>query len=209
MNNLQTTLGTRLRGVIAFRKQSIASFAEGASIPYKTLQNYLADKRRPAADHLIRLYRVRIDILWLLTGRCGSPLGDYLPLGKEQPLAVFGERVFAESLIWRAAMATDQFHLRYHEKTGELLRRFEAEAVLSEYVAMYAAKAAGLADVIEKMGASDFLLEDVVRVLVPPSTDDLDDKLYKVVEGLKALEFPGYSRLIPATVRVRWGGADG
>ena len=188
MNRPRTTLGRRLRGVIAFRKQSIASFAAHASIPYKTLQNYLADKRKPAADHLIRLDRVRIDILWLLTGQCAPPLGDYLPLGKEQPLAVFGEREFAESLIWQAALAADQFHLRYHEKTSELLRRFEAEAVLSEYVSMYAARAAGLTDVIEKMGASDFLLEDVVRVLVSSSTDELDDRLYRVVNARRALQ---------------------
>ena len=197
------TLGMRLRGVIAFRKQSIVSFAAHASIPYKTLQNYLADKRKPAADHLIRLHRASIDILWLLTGRCGPPLGDYLPVGEEQPLAVFGEREFAESLIWQAALAADQFHLRYHEKMGGLLRRFEAEAVLAEYVSMYVARAAGLTDVIEKMGVSDFLLEDVVRVLVSSSTDELDDRLYRVVNARRALrELPGVSegsRFIPLT----------
>ena len=195
------TLGVRLRGLIAFRKQSIASFATRASIPYKTLQNYLADKRKPAADHLIRLSQVRIDILWLLTGRCGPPLDDYLPPGEKQPLAVFGERKFVDSLIWQAAHAADQFHTRYHKKTGEILRRFEAEAVLSEFVEMYAARAAGLTDVIEKMGASDFLLEDVVRVLVSSSTEDMDDRLYRVVNARIALEFPGNSRLIWLTQR--------
>lgn len=188
------TLGMRLRGVIAFRKQSIASFATNASIPYKTLQNYLADKRKPAADHLIRLYRARIDILWLLTGRCGPPLDDYLPVGEEQPVAVFGEREFADSLIWQAALAADQFHVRFHKKTGEILRRLETEAVLSELVQMYAARATGLTDVIEKMGASDFSREDVVRVLVSASTEDMDDRLYRAVATRRVLEIQGDSR---------------
>lgn len=190
----QMTLGMRLRGVIAFRKQSIASFATNASIPYKTLQNYLADKRKPAADHLIRLYRARIDILWLLTGRCGPPLDDYLPVGEEQPVAVFGEREFADSLIWQAALAADQFHVRFHKKTGEILRRLETEAVLSELVQMYAARATGLTDVIEKMGASDFSREDVVRVLVSASTEDMDDRLYRAVATRRVLEIQGDSR---------------
>ena len=193
------TLGMRLRGIIAFRKQSIVSFATKASIPYKTLQNYLADKRKPAADHLIRLYRARIDILWLLTGRCGPPLDDYLPVGEEQPLAVFGEREFADSLIWQAALAADQFHVRFHKKTGEILRRLETEVVLSEFVQMYAARATGLTDVIEKMGASDFAREDVVRVLVSASTEDMDDRLYRVVATRRVLEIQGDSRFILLT----------
>ena len=193
------TLGMRLRGVIAFRKQSIASFATNASIPYKTLQNYLADKRKPAADHLIRLYRARIDILWLLTGRCGPPLDDYLPVGEEQPVAVFGEREFADSLIWQAALAADQFHVRFHKKTGEILRRLETEAVLSELVQMYAARATGLTDVIEKMGASDFSREDVVRVLVSASTEDMDDRLYRAVATRRVLEIQGDSRFFCLT----------
>ena len=190
------TLGMRLRGIIAFRKQSIASFATKAAIPYKTLQNYLADKRKPAADHLIRLHRARVDILWLLTGRCGPPLDDYLPVGEEQPLAVFGEREFADSLIWQAALAADQFHVRFHKKTGDILRRLETEAVLSELVQMYTARATGLTDVIEKMGASDFSREDVVRVLVSASTEDMDDRLYRAVATRRVLEIQGDSRFI-------------
>lgn len=186
MTDALSTLGARLRGIIAFRRLSIASFAERATIPYRTLQNYLADKRKPAADHLVRLYRADIDVLWLLTGRCGAPLDDYLPLGELQTLAVFGERRFSDSLIWQAALAADEFHLRYHEKTGELLRRIEAEVVLSEYIAMYAARATELADVIEKMGATDFLLEDVVRVLATSPTEDMDERFYRRIELFKA-----------------------
>ena len=186
MTDALSTLGARLRGIIAFRRLSIASFAKRAAIPYRTLQNYLADKRTPAAVHLVRLYRADIDILWLLTGRCGPPLDDYLPLGEVQTLAAFGERPFSDSLIWHAALAADEFHLRYHDKTGELLRRIEAEVVLGEFVAMYAARAAELADVIEKMGATDFLLEDVVRVLVTSPTEDMDERFYRRIELFKA-----------------------
>ena len=186
MISAHSKLGARLRGIIAFRGLSIASFAKRAAIPYRTLQNYLADKRKPAADHLVRLYRADIDILWLLTGRCGAPLDDYLPLGELQTLAVFGERRFSDSLIWQAALAADEFHLRYHAKTGEILRRIEAEIVLGEFVAMYAARAAELADVIDKMGATDFLLEDVVRVLVSSPTEDMDERFYRRIELFKA-----------------------
>ena len=185
MKDAHSTLGARLRGIIAFRRLSIASFAKRVAIPYRTLQNYLADKRKPAADHLVRLYRADIDILWLLTGRCGAPLDDYLPLGEVQTLAVFGERRFSDSLIWQAALAADEFHLRYRDKTGELLRRIEAEAVLGEYIAMYAARAADLADVIEKMGATDFLLEDVIRVLATSPTEDMDERFYRRIELFK------------------------
>lgn len=139
---------------------------------------------------MVRLHRARVDIIWLLTGRCGPPLGDYLPMDKTQPLAVFGEQQFCDTLISYAALAVDEFHLRYHKRTGELLRRLESESVLSVYVKMYAARASGLGDVIDKMGASDFPISNIYRVIIPPPTDDLDERIYKELDRLNALHLP-------------------
>ena len=50
---------------------------------------------------------------------------------------------------------------------------------------MYAARAADLADVIEKMGATDFLLEDVIRVLATSPTEDMDERFYRRIELFK------------------------
>ncbi len=58
----------------AARAASLKAFAEATGIPYRTLQDYVADKRVPSADQLVLLSAQNIDLNWLLTGRLAIPL---------------------------------------------------------------------------------------------------------------------------------------
>ena len=64
-----TTIGARLRSAISGQGYTLAAFAAESSIPYRTLQNYVADKRKPGADHLAKMLEAGVDMSWLLMGR--------------------------------------------------------------------------------------------------------------------------------------------
>ena len=70
------TLGTRLRDAIVARGHTLAAFAAETKIPYRTLQNYLADNRKPGAEHLAKMLDAGIDMTWLLTGRTRSAVSE-------------------------------------------------------------------------------------------------------------------------------------
>lgn len=64
------SIGTRLRREILNRGyKNLTTFADAAGIPYRTLQDYVADKRIPGGAVLARMAEVGIDVAWVLTGR--------------------------------------------------------------------------------------------------------------------------------------------
>jgi hypothetical protein len=70
------TLGERLRLFIMTRRLSIKDFAGHCGVPYRTIQEYLVDKRKPGADHLGRMAQCGLDVNWLLTGNVGGMMRD-------------------------------------------------------------------------------------------------------------------------------------
>ena len=57
-----TTLSRRLKWLTALRSENAKRFAEETGIPYRTLQDYIAEKSKPGADHLARIAEYGCDI---------------------------------------------------------------------------------------------------------------------------------------------------
>ena len=64
------SIGKRLRDIILSKNSNLKEFSQNAKIPYTTLQQYLADDRKPGTDALIKIStQSHISIDWLLTGQ--------------------------------------------------------------------------------------------------------------------------------------------
>lgn len=73
----QMSVGQRLRQAIIERFPSLAAFCRETGMPYRTLQEYLADNRSPGADALTLCAKAQIDINWILTGEGGNEVAEY------------------------------------------------------------------------------------------------------------------------------------
>lgn len=62
------SLGTRLRQFINLNGMTVRELEKRSGIPYRSLHEYLSDKRKPGADHLVKLIGAGVDVEWLLTG---------------------------------------------------------------------------------------------------------------------------------------------
>ncbi len=64
------SINNRLREVMKCNGLNIKAFAELLDVPYRTLQNYLLNKRDPSAEVLIKVGDVlNIDLNWLMRGK--------------------------------------------------------------------------------------------------------------------------------------------
>ncbi len=64
------SIGKRLRLVIDTSGSKVTEFSDSTGIPYRTLQQYLSDKRSPATEALTKICeQTSIDVHWLLTGQ--------------------------------------------------------------------------------------------------------------------------------------------
>ena len=176
--NRQLTIGQRLHRAIWFRGWTIAELARKASIPYATLQGYLGDKRLPGAKHLAALANVGMNVEWLLTGELRGPRGmsPHPDWGGSWESGLFGDAWFLEELVRGILPRVDEFHARHHEKTGELLKCAELDAVLGEffYQAVWvAAKMAGSGTELDLRASQQRLLIEVVTSWFDGSLDAL------------------------------------
>lgn len=65
----ELSIGKRLRGQIDGLWDSLKSFSDETGIPYRSVQDWLADKMIPGGKQLAVMAREGIDIAWVLTGR--------------------------------------------------------------------------------------------------------------------------------------------
>lgn len=63
------SLGTRLRQFIKLNGMTVRQFEKATEIPYRSIHEYLSDKRKPGAEHLAKMIDAGVDIEWLLTGK--------------------------------------------------------------------------------------------------------------------------------------------
>jgi len=80
------SIGKRLRQAIDMSGLNVTEFSISTGIPYRTLQQYLADNRAPAAEALTKICeQTNIDINWLLTDQ-GSMYRDQAAASAEDTL---------------------------------------------------------------------------------------------------------------------------
>jgi hypothetical protein len=61
-----SSIGARLRQFLMWHNLSIRAFSDRSGVPYRTLQDYLTNKRKPGAEHLASMGRGGVDLNWLL-----------------------------------------------------------------------------------------------------------------------------------------------
>lgn len=62
------SLGLRLRLFISVNGLTVREFSQKFDIPYRSVHEYLSDKRKPSAEQLLKMAENGIDINWLLSG---------------------------------------------------------------------------------------------------------------------------------------------
>lgn len=93
--NAYIRVSGRLRDELSRKGVSLRELSDFSDVPYRTLQEYVADKRAPGADALLRMCAaLRVNPLWLLTGLGKRELqvepGQGLILRKTDLVAVDG-----------------------------------------------------------------------------------------------------------------------
>lgn len=115
------TVGLRLRWLLELEGRSIKELSEASGIPYRTLQQYLSDNRKPGADHMVRFADAGIDLHWLLLGQEEASLKLLFPRMEpiDGPLAA--DSKLAVVFLDEAMKAVDEFHDDYVRKSKKPL----------------------------------------------------------------------------------------
>lgn len=179
--HVENGVSDRLRLFIELRGQSIREFADETGVPYRTLQDYVAGKRRPGADHLIRMASVGIDINWLLTGDVRHAFEALFPddIGRGSVVAADSRLV---DLIWDEALkAADSYLERRAQKSTDLLSARQTFLVVGYYFRIIIATSAKMIDTIIQVQSTvgrDALFSELLTAGISP---DLDDRLDAII----------------------------
>ncbi len=134
MEDQGKALGRRLRLFIELRGQSIPVFAEEKEIPARTLNHYIAGRRTPGTDNLLRLAAAGLDVDWLLTGRLRVGAPSLLAELDESESVVGADRQLLELLEVEACKAADAYTERRYARGGEALAARQILLVFNYYL---------------------------------------------------------------------------
>ena len=134
MEDQGKAIGRRLRLFIEMRGQSIPVFAEEKKIPSRTLNHYIAGRRTPGTDNLLRLAAAGLDVDWLLTGRLQVGAPSLLAELDESESVVAADRRLLELLEREACKAADAYMERRRARGGEALTTHETLLVFNYYI---------------------------------------------------------------------------
>ena len=100
------TLGERLRIVIDASGMTVRQFAKKMGVPYRSLHEYLSDKRKPSFDLIEGFVRHGYDVQWLIIGKVPPILEiDLTNLADARPLTgVLGVDPEYRNLLMREAI---------------------------------------------------------------------------------------------------------
>lgn len=176
--NAEGTIGTRLRRLLAQRGQSIRDFTTASGVPYRTFQDYLADKAKPSSEQLARIALAGIDIHYVLTGRLSPRIANL----QDAAIEAFGridlhnkpeaERNILADQSLVICLQEEAFNLVdtvIADKRAEGVQEFKTKNILNLYgeavlVYLYAAMAMGalVAD-LRKHGVSTEQIMGLIR----------------------------------------------
>lgn len=191
-DNAIDSVSYRLRLFIAFTGQSIRQFSVETGIPYRTLQDYLAGKRLPGAEHLARMNESGVDLNWLINPSLELTFAAQLffqrpevaeslsPLHWALALSHVDARARMKKL---ASIDADEYSKRFEEKFGRCLRATEATIVYEFYFVQSLKQASSLIEKIVSTDDTKFNLSDVVTLLSPVSSSDFDPLIENLFES--------------------------
>ena len=182
--NAQSTLGARLRGVIALQGRKLSEFAAAASIPYRTLQNYVRDERKPGPDHLSRLARAGVDVVWLLTGSYQGVLscGEWV----DAPTAyALGDADFVGRLLQGIDELIDELEVGRVRDGGDPLRGYEHNAAKDVCHDVCLRTLLEKTESIQRRAALGETPGDLLEFILAPLTPEPDGRLQRAVAGAR------------------------
>lgn len=160
----ESYIGDQLRGFLRFRGLTIRAFSDSTGIPYRTLQDYLANKNRPGTAHMLAMARAGVDLNWLLLGSedsrpafSATTLNDW-GLPSSSPLR--GDRAFLAEMNRRIMIVVDDTNSAH-------VKRFGCSKSMHDMLLDYSKIWSLAARTIEEMAQS---LEDLSSRGVPAET---------------------------------------
>lgn len=174
-NSTESPLAARLRVVVNLMSRNQREFAEQVGMPYRTLQDYLAGRSKPGADHLARMAERGVDVYWLLTGRTRLPLfGETGEIGKPNAGYVLANTALVKGLWQKGIEKTDGYAIRHHLLSSRLLSAEDVIDVTLYYYGLMLKIALNMSDNIAKLielGASQ---ATIISVISDPITEEFD-----------------------------------
>ena len=174
------TLGTRLRKYIEVKGMTITDFAKSFGIPYRSVHEYLSDKRKPGAEHLEKMIHGGIDIEWLLIGNnkliISFDFSDYASQFKPIEGIAACNRDISGILLDAAVTIVDRFamdnpsHVTKLGIHGTLASVYHIWSMLSE--ALEASRDAFISSINVGRPADDFC-KQLVELVTPFITENL------------------------------------
>lgn len=169
-----------MKRVLAYSGESLRDFAKRTGIPYRTLQDYAAEKRAPGADHLRRIAEAGIDVHWLLTGKFRPPVRlDY----DSEDWPDIAEKIGAQSkemigeLFDLSLDLAEGFRSRYLERHGKSLSVREAFSVFSVYYWLVLRAASRVIPLVTATTKAPPRWKDVRSLVTATVTPELDARV--------------------------------
>jgi len=149
-------------------------------VPYRTLQDYLAGRRMPGAEHLQRIAATGIvDMTWLLTGRrlAGAPWEEAVG-----STALAGADIeLLRSVMARALTDVDAYADRFFRRTGTPLRPSQSLLALAYFSVSIGRVVQAMADYVAQLRQQGLGGGALIDKLMAFDVSDLDPKLDQVV----------------------------
>ncbi|MFO1153578.1 MAG: helix-turn-helix transcriptional regulator [Rhodospirillales bacterium] len=188
-NLRRSDMADRLRRVIELSGGSIRDFAEAIGVPYRTVQEYIAGRRKPSADQLVRMADGGVDIYWLLTGHLQLPgFGRSAEMDAPETELFGADSGLLSAISKRAFEKADDFQKRHLEANKPHLTTRQALHVWSVYYALMIMAGARMIDNIAQLRQSDVSVETIAQIFAGAITEDHDARVYATLENPPQLD---------------------
>lgn len=183
------SLGSRLRTWIEVHGMTVRGFEKKSGIPYRSIHEYLSDKRKPSATHLEKMVGTGVDISWLLTGiykpnAIELDMSAYDKLVAETYTVVAVDKDMSHYFFSEAIGLVDQWSLEHPEETRGM-GVFGLIASIVSVWGCYAHAADAISDNIFSSRSKGATVEEVGGPIVTTLRPFLKDRL-KVIAPVKS-----------------------
>ena len=125
-------IGFRLGLVLDTWGRKLSEFAKAAAIPYRTIQDYVHERRYPSTKSLVRMAHEGVDLVWLLTGKPSVAL-RLTPVPTPGLGGFLGDQFFVMALERRLVKKADEFGRRRFAATRKALDLSQFMTVMDAY----------------------------------------------------------------------------
>lgn len=123
--NAKLQISKRLKLVLQAQGLSIKQFSKDSGIPYRTVQDYLAGKRNPGVDHLVKLHEFGVDLVWLLTGDIDGAIKLEFPAFSSQVGLLVADKELGSAFFEACIDIVHQLNVEHLNASGEPMKPLE------------------------------------------------------------------------------------